>query len=282
MQTLITHMREKASVSRLCPLLGVSRSGFYAARSRLSTPRALSMQETQLQAAFADSAQTYGSRRLSKAMQARGFAMGRHRTRTLMKRLELHARWRRKFRHTTDSKHDLPVADNILNRHFNPDAVNKAWVSDITYIRTASGWLYLAAVLDLHSRKVVGWSMSPNMPADLVCRALQMALTLRQPPTGLIVHSDRGSQYASTAHSELLSRHHCIASMSRKGNCWDNAVMERFFLNLKMERVWRHQYANHTEAVADIADYIVNFYNTRRLHSALGYRSPVDYEQATA
>ena len=161
-------------------------------------------------------------------------------------------------------------------------ALNQALVSDITYLRTRSGWLYLAAVMDLFSRKIVGWAMAPTMPAELVCSALQMAITQRCPAPGLIVHSDRGSQYASEAHRRLLERHGLRASMSRKGNCWDNAVMERFFLNLKMERVWQRDYANHAEATRDVTEYIVGFYNNVRLHSKLGYLSPTAYERDMA
>ena len=159
---------------------------------------------------------------------------------------------------------------------------NRAWVTDITYVRTRSGWLYLAAVMDLFSRKIVGWAMAPGMPAERVCAALRMAIAQRRPAAGLVVHSDRGSQYASDAYRTLLARHGFRASMSRKGNCWDNAVMERFFLNLKMERVWQRDYANHGEATRDITDYIVGFYNDERLHSKLGYLSPNAYERATA
>jgi putative transposase len=191
----------------------------------------------------------------------------------------LKARWRRKFIHTTDSRHNLPVADNVLDRCFNPSAADQVWVCDITYIRTASGWLYLAAVMDLYSRRIVGWAMAPTLPAELVCRALQMAIALRRPKPGLIVHSDRGCQYASQAHRALLAQHGFIASMSRKANCRDNAVMERFFLNLKMERVWQRRHANHAEAINDVTDYIVGFYNTVRLHSTLGYRSPTDFKR---
>ena len=190
--------------------------------------------------------------------------------------------WKRKFSHTTDSKHDLPVAENILNRQFEPAQPNAAWVADMTYIRTRSGWLYLAAVLDLYSRKIVGWAMAPNMEAELVCAALQMAMMQRKPAKGMIVHSDRGSQYASEAYQQLLAKNGLRCSMSRKGNCWDNAVMERFFLNLKMERVWRQDYANHAEATKDIADYIVAFYNNVRLHSTLGNLPPNAYEQKMA
>ncbi|WP_123376409.1 IS3 family transposase, partial [Pseudomonas fluorescens] len=149
-------------------------------------------------------------------------------------------------------------------------------------IRTRSGWLYLAVVLDLFSRKIVGWSMAPNMPAELVCTAMQLAIAQRQPPPGLIAHSDRGSQYASATYRELLARNDMQQSMSRKGNCWDNAVMERFFLSLKMERVWRRDYANHAEAIRDITEYIVGFYNNERLHSKLGYLPPTVYERAMA
>lgn len=170
----------------------------------------------------------------------------------------------------------------MLNRQFTPAKANQAWVADITYIRTRSGWLYLAAVLDLYSRKIVGWAMAPNMPAGLVCSALQMALCQRQPAPGLIVHSDRGSQYASQDYRDLLDRYGLQGSMSRKGNCWDNAVMERFFLNLKMERVWRRDYANHQEAIGDVTDYIVGFYNSKRLHSKLGYLPPNVYERDMA
>jgi transposase InsO family protein len=190
--------------------------------------------------------------------------------------------WKRKFVHTTDSRHELAVAPNVLARQFNPVAPNMAYVSDITYIRTGAGWLYLAIVLDLFSRKVVGWAMAPSMPAALVCDALRMAIQQRRPPPGLIVHSDRGSQYASDQYQALLAEHGFVCSMSRKGNCWDNAVAERFFLNLKMERVWQRNYANHTEAKCDVANYIVEFYNNQRLHSILGNLPPSVYERTMA
>lgn len=276
---LIAQWQKKADTTRLCRLLGVSRSGLYAARRRQQAPRTCALSPP-LQAAFQASGGNYGSRRLCAALKAQGLAVGRYRVRRLMKQNGLKARWRRKFIHTTDSRHDLPVAENLLARRFNPSAPDRAWVADITYIRTSRGWLYLAAVLDLYSRKVVGWAMAPSMPAELVCTALKMAIVLRQPKRGLIVHTDRGSQYASQAHRNLLEKHGLIASMSRKGNCWDNAVMERFFLNLKMERVWQRSYANFSEARTDISHYIVGFYNTHRLHSTLGYRSPTDYEKA--
>lgn len=269
---------QKATVSQWCRVLGVSRSGVYSARKRAANSASVNPLILQAHAAFQASGGCYGSRRLSAAMKQQGLAVGRHRARTLMRANGLRARWRRKFTHTTDSRHDLPVAGNLLERQFKPDEPNQAWASDITYVRTRSGWLYLAVVLDLFSRKVVGWAMAASMPAQLVCEALHMAIASRRPPPGLLVHSDRGSQYASQLHTGLLQRHGMVCSMSRKGNCWDNAVVERFFLNLKMERVWTRDYANHAEAKADIADYIVGFYNPIRLHSTLGYQSPNSYE----
>ncbi len=237
---------------------------------------------TSVKTLFMNCGRTYGSRRLQAALNFQGVSVGRYRVRRLMREHQLRPVWKRKIVHTTNSKHDLPIAANILERQFDPAAANRAWVADITYIRTRRGWLYLAAVLDLYSRKVVGWAMAPNMPAELVCSALQMAIAQRQPAPGLVVHSDRGSQYASEAYRALLRRHGLVLSMSRKGNCWDNAVMERFFLNLKMERVWQRDYANHAEAIADIADYIVGFYNNVRLHSRLGYLPPNLYERHAA
>ena len=279
----IDQLQQKAAgVASLCRLLNVSRSGYYAARRRAQRPAKLCAITPYLQAAFAESGQSYGSRRLRIALDNRGIAITRYRVRALMHINDLRPVWKRKFIHTTDSKHTLPIADNVLDRQFSPDETNQAWVADITYIRTRSGWLYLAAVLDLFSRKIVGWAMAPTMPAELVCAALQMAIAQRQPPAGLIVHSDRGSQYASELHRALLNRHGLLASMSRKGNCWDNAVMERFFLNLKMERVWQRDYANHAEAIRDVTDYIVSFYNSVRLHSTLGYLPPNVFEQKTA
>ncbi len=277
--TLIGDLKKKAvSVSQACSALGVSRSGYYsAAKASLAAPKVCAV-SVHLKAAFAASGRTYGSRRLRTALQSRGITIGRHRVRSLMRTNQLRSVWRRKFIHTTDSKHSMPVAANVLNREFVRTLPNQAWVSDITYIRTGSGWLYLAAVLDLHSRKIVGWAMAPEMPATLVCAALQMAIVQRNPEPGLVVHSDRGTQYASSLHQTLLTQHGLVASMSRKGNCWDNAVMERFFLNLKMERVWQKDYANHAEAITDIADYIVNFYNAVRLHSTLGNLSPIAFE----
>ena len=280
---LIEDLQEKAiTVSQACRLLEVSRSGFYAAAKRRQQAPVLCADSVHLRAAFAASGRTYGSRRLCTALHMSGVVMGRHRIRSLMRANGLRPVWRRKFVHTTDSKHTLPVSPNVLARQFDKALPNLAWVSDITYIRTRSGWLYLAAVLDLHSRKIVGWAMAPEMPATLVCTALQMAIVQRNPAAGLVVHSDRGTQYASAQHQGLLKKYGLVGSMSRKGNCWDNAVMERFFLNLKMERVWQKDYANHSEAMTDVADYIVGFYNCTRLHSKLGNLSPNVFERKSA
>ena len=280
---LLENLQEKAvTVSQACRTLEVSRSGYYAAAKRCSTAPVVCAASVHLKAAFAASGRTYGSRRLSTALHMSGVTMGRHRVRSLMRANGLRPVWRRKFLHTTDSKHTMPVSPNVLARQFDKALPNQAWVSDITYIRTRSGWLYLAAVLDLHSRKIVGWAMAPEMPATLVCTALQMAIVQRNPAAGLLVHSDRGTQYASAQHQGLLKKYGLVGSMSRKGNCWDNAVIERFFLNLKMERVWQKDYANHSEAMTDVADYIVGFYNCTRLHSKLGNLSPNAFERKSA
>jgi putative transposase len=279
---IISHLQEKAiSVWQSCRILEVSRSGYYEARHRSAKP-ILCKASVHLKAAFMASHQSYGSRRLVSELAMQGIKIGRYKVRRLMREAKLKPVWKRKFVNTTDSKHDMPVAANILNRQFNPVAPNLAYVTDITYIRTDSGWLYLAIVLDLFSRKLVGWAMAPTMPAELVCAALNMAIQQRQPAPGLIVHSDRGSQYASHLYQNLLNKHGFVCSMSRKGNCWDNAVAERFFLNLKMECVWQRQYANHAEAKNDIILYIVGFYNCKRLHSKLGNLPPSVFERNMA
>lgn len=212
----------------------------------------------------------------------RGVQMGRWRVRRLMRESGLHPVWKRKFVSTTNSKHGYGVAENLLNRQFDVAQPNQAWVSDMTYIHTRQGWLYLAVVMDLCSRKIVGWATVATMHTELVAAALHMALQQRRPPRGLVLHSDRGSQYAWDADQALLVEHGIRCSMSCKGNCWDNAVIERFFLNLKMERVWHRDYASHAEAEMDITQYIVGFYNYTRLHSTLGYTTPAHYESNIA
>jgi len=221
---------------------------------------------------------SYGSRRIRKALNALGYPIGIRKTKSLMKESGVFVRYRKKYKVTTNSKHSKPLFDNVLNRQFKVEMPDKAYSSDITYVHTQEGWLYLAVVIDLFSRKVVGWSMSSRMTAELVCDALRMALWQRKPKPGLIVHSDRGSQYASHAYRRLLKQFACIGSMSRKGNCWDNAVTESFFGSLKQERVqWRH-YLTRYEAQQDVLNYITVFYNSYRLHSYLGYVNPSHFE----
>ncbi len=269
--------QEAVPVTQACRVLGVSRAGYYQHRQRV--PHAQDgVASVHVRAAFTASGKSYGSRRLRTALARDGVQMGRFRVRRLMRENGLRPVWRRKFISTTDSKHTYAVAENLLNRQFDVARPNEAWVSDITYIRTRQGWLYLAVVMDLFSRKIVGWATAATMPTELVAAALRMALQQRRPAPGLLLHSDRGSQYASEAYQALLTSQGIRCSMSRKGNCWDNAVMERFFLNLKMERVWQRDYANHAEAKLDITQYIVGFYNCTRLHSTLGYVAPVQYE----
>ena len=291
---LINQVQQKA-VSQACRVLHVSRSGYYAAKRRMEQ-HTICAASVQVKAAFAANQRCYGSRRIVDELKAQSILMGRFKVRRLMREAGLKPVWKKKFVNTTDSKHDLPVAENLLKRQFNPAQSNRAWASNITYIRTQTGWLYLAAVMDLHSRKIIGWAMSSTMPAALACQALQMAIGQRQPAAGLIVHSDRGSQYASHEYQALLKQHGIVCSMSRKGNCWEfasgrhfgaaksshNAVMERFFLNLKMERVWQREYANQMEAQKDVTEYIVGFYNATRRHAALGNLAPIAFEKQFA
>lgn len=236
----------------------------------------------QIKDIFNSSGKNYGSRRIKQVLAARSIQAGRYKVRQVMKTQGLTATWTKAFVRTTDSKHQLPIAPNLLDQQFNPVAPNTAWVADMTYIHTSSGWLYLAVVMDLYSRKIVGYAMSSRMTADLVCTALQVAIHTRQPSIGLIMHTDRGSQYCSIQYQELLKQHGLRCSMSAKGLCYDNAVMERFFLNLKMERVWQQHYANHQEATKDVSHYITVFYNQIRLHSKLGYLSPNQFEKNTS
>ena len=222
---------------------------------------------------------SYGSRRMKVALNCLGYPVSRDKARKLMREAGVQVRHRKKFKATTNSNHKQPVYDNLLQRQFDVAQIDEAYVADITYIWTREGWLYLAVVIDLCSRKVVGWSMSSRMKAQLVCDALRMAIWRRRPKAGLIHHSDRGSQYAGKDFRRLLKAHGFQGSMSRKGDCWDNAVAESFFGSLKQERVqWRH-YQTRYEAQQDILDYIAMFYNGYRLHSTLGYMSPNQYEK---
>jgi putative transposase len=277
----IRRQRKAYPVTVLCQVMEVSRSGFY--QHLRTEPKKISKDQFALESAtkelFQKSKKSYGARRISNGLRKQGFNVGRHQAGSLMHRLELRVESRRRFKVTTDSKHDHPIAPNHLNREFQVDVPDKVWASDITYIWTCQGWLYLAVVLDMFSRKVVGWSLQATMTADLVMEALAMAVGRRQPLHGLLHHSDRGSQYASEAYRKELVKYGMIASMSRKGDCWDNAVVERFFRSLKTELTDHNLYSTRAEARRDIIEYIEMFYNSNRFHSYLGYQSPAEFEE---
>ena len=267
----------------MCAVLQVSRSGYYAWRTRSPSVRAerrelLAAEMTAIHSERHKS--SYGSPRMHRELLSRGREVCENTVAKLMKELGLRAVTAKKFRHTTDSNHKYPVAENTLNREFQQEHPNRAWVSDITYIPTREGWLYLVCVLDLYSRKVVGWSMSPRITKELVLDALQSAIATRCPGEELLHHSDRGSQYASGAFRDLLKRHGITCSMSRRGNCYDNAAMESFFATLKKELVHQQDYATREQARQSLFEYIEVFYNRERRHSALEYVSPEEYEQA--
>jgi len=268
----------------MCRALEVSRSGFYAWRKRPESRRSIKnrLLVDKIKEVHQKSRKTYGSPRVHVQLVAEGERCGRSRVERLMRANEIRAKQKRKFVLTTDSKHDLPVASNILERKFAVDEPNTVWLSDITYIPTDEGWLYLAGVLDLCSRTAVGWSMSETLEKTLVLDALKMAYQRRRPGKGLLHHSDRGSQYASDDYGYLLKSYGMRMSMSRKGDCWDNAVMESFFGTLKKELVHNRRYRTRAEARQDIFEFIEVFYNRERLHSSLGYMSPADYEKQIA
>lgn len=222
---------------------------------------------------------SYGSRRTAERLRMQGHPVGRYRARSLMKKAGVSVTHRKKFRRTTDSKHNLPVAPNLLNRNFQVDRPDKVWCSDITYLWTMEGWLYLAVIIDLFSRKVIGWAMSHRMKASLVMEALSMAYWRRKPAKGLIHHSDRGSQYAASHYRHRLDVYGMLCSMSRKGDCWDNAVVESFFHSLKTEWTSKILYQTRNDARNDVIKYIEMFYNSQRLHSYLGYKQPNDFEK---
>jgi putative transposase len=274
---------EKAGygVRRLCRVLQVAPSGYYAWRRR--PPSARSTQDGRLlrvlQVEHAASRQTYGRVRLQRALRARGLWVGDKRVRRLMQLGQLHARRRRPFRLTTDSAHAWPIAGNHVARRFTVAAPNRVWAADITAVPTREGWTYLAVVLDLYARRVIGWAIESTLETRLVLTAFTRAIATRRVTHGLIHHSDRGSQYASGAYQQALAAHGVIASMSRVGDCWDNAPVESFFSGLKREALPDGGWATRTTAQLALADHI-DFYNRRRLHSANDYRSPVDTEAA--
>jgi transposase InsO family protein len=281
-------------IEAMCRVLRVSRSAFYDfkacptnQRDRQDRDRQDKELKAKIQSVFKEYEGRYGSPRVHLELCAQGFRCSPKRVARLMRELELVATKPLRFVTTTDSRHGFPVAANLLNREFDVEAiadVNRKWAGDITYIATAQGWLYLAVVLDLKSRKVVGWSMKDTIDKSLVQEALEMATKRRLDgpmKENLLFHSDRGSQYASSSYREQLEQHGIICSMSRKGNCWDNAPLESFFATLKKELGNRHKYQSHQQTKASLFYYIEVFYNRKRRHSALGYISPHDYEQAS-
>jgi transposase InsO family protein len=275
--------REKAMfpIDLLCTVLGVSRAGFYAAQGRPEPERRREDQRLAVDVAAAHVASRgrYGSPRVYRELQAQGCEVGRHRVARLMREQGLRARRKRRFQYTTDSRHGLPVAANVLDRQFTVATPNTVWASDITYLWTREGWLYLVVILDLFSRRVIGWALHDRITRQLAVDALTMALGHRKPSPGLVHHSDRGSQYASGDYQAILAAHGVVCSMSRRGNCWDNAVAESFFSTLKIELAHDADWTTHAEARGDVGEYVEIFYNTQRRHSALDYLSPVAFER---
>jgi len=265
----------------LCEVMRVSRSGYYAWLTREDSARESENRKfvPLVRELHMQSGRTYGTRRIADDLRDLGIPCGRYRARTLMAMAGVSVSRRRKFKVTTESSHDLPVAPNLLSRDFSAQGPNRAWVGDITYIWTREGWLYLAVVIDLFSRMVVGWSLGARITRRLVMDALMMGVNRRRPGSGLLHHSDRGVQYCSGDFRELLTTFGMTCSMSRKGNCWDNAVAESFFGTLKTERVFLTDYKTRDEARTDIVDYIEMFYNSRRRHSYLGNISPRRFEK---
>ena len=274
---------EKANypLTLLCRVMKVARSGYYAWQS---SEKSLRQRENEkliplVREIHRESKETYGTRRMAKALLAQGIPCGRARARTLMRLADVSVKQKRKFKVTTNSRHSLPVAPNLLSRNFEAEEPNQAWVSDITYIWTHERWLYLAVTLDLFSRQVVGWAMNNRLTSKLVTDALNMAFFRRQPDPGLVYHSDQGSQYCSLDFQKLLASYSMLSSMSHKGDCFDNAVAESFFSTLKTERICFTNYKTREEAKGSIVEYIEMFYNSRGLHSYLGYVSPREFEE---
>lgn len=275
---------EKANypIALMCRALGVSRSGYYEWSQATPSTRAKVDEELGVEIAeiHQESRRRYGSPRIHDELTRRGRRTGRKRVARLMRERGLYGRRRRRYRRTTDSDHDQPIAPNLLNRDFQAERADQCWVADITYLWTAEGWLYLAVILDLYSRRVVGWSMADHLRTELALGALEMALGHRSVPPGLVHHSDRGCQYASHAYRERLSKLGMLSSMSRRADCWDNAVAESFFSTLKLELVYRTGWSTRAEARLDVHEYIEVFYNRKRRHSSIGYSTPVEFEQA--
>jgi transposase InsO family protein len=268
----------------MCRALTVSPASYYAWRSRPESHRAVSTRTllSAIRVIHRESRETYGSPSIWDALIKRGHGVGEHRIARLMRVEGIRAKTVKTWRATTQSNHRLPVAENTLNRQFTVEHPNRVWAGDLTYVWTTEGWLYLAVVLDLYSRTVIGWAMGHRLTVDLAEHALTMALANRKPTAGLLHHSDRGNQYAATSYQQLLTTHGITTSMSRRGNCWDNACVESFFGTLKRELVYHRHYATREDATQDIFEYIEVFYNRRRRHSTLGYDSPAEFEARTA
>jgi putative transposase len=266
---------------RSCAALRVSVSGFRSAVHRQPSRRSVEDQRltTIIQVVHAESRKTYGSPRIHAELRARGERLGRKRVARLMRSAGLCRTPTRRFVTTTDSDHDLPIADNVLQQDFTATAPNQRWVTDITYVATDEGWLFVAGIIDLFARRLVGWSMQPRMDTTLVLNALSMAVSSRRPPPGLIHHSDRGSQYASQLYRQALANHGFVPSMSRRACCYDNAAMESFWHTLKVELIYRRHFHTRDEARQAIFEYIEVFYNQIRRHSSIGYVSPMAFEQ---
>ena len=268
----------------MCRALTVSPAGYYTWAGRPESDRSVHNRAllSAIRVIHRESRETYGSPSIWDALVKRGHGVGENRIARLMRVEGIRAKTVKKWRATTQSNHRLPVAENTLNRQFTVEHPNRVWAGDITYVWTTEGWLYLAVVLDLYSRTVIGWAMGHRLTVDLAEHALTMALANRKPTAGLLHHSDRGSQYAATSYQQLLTTHGITTSMSRRGNCWDNACVESFFGTLKRELVYHRHYATREEAKQDIFEYIEVFYNRRRRHSTLGYDSPAEFEARTA
>jgi putative transposase len=273
--------RSAFGVERMCRILRVSRSGYYDWRDREPSELQLRHQRLlpEIKRVFKDSRKTYGSPRVFKALRGEGQVCGKHQVAGLMMQHGITPKRRRKFKRTTDSDHNYPVAPNLVERVFEAEALNRLWTSDITYVWTSEGWLYLAVILDVCSRRIVGWGMSNRLQEDLVIAALEQAFGRRRVETGLIFHSDQGSQFAGDACQKLLEDQRVRPSMSRKGDCYDNAISESFFGTLKTELIYADKFETREEARLKIFDYIEVFYNRQRIHSSIGYKTPVDFER---
>lgn len=276
----ISAHRETFKVGRMCKLLNVSRSGYHAWRNRPESRRSRENRalEAKIRVLHAASHSIYGAPRIHRDLIDDGIRGSKNRVARIMRKAGIRSRTKKKFKATTNSRHNFPIAPNLLNQDFNVDAPDRTWVGDITYIHTNEGWLYLAVLLDLFNREVVGWSASSRMTRQLAIDALQMAFDRRDPGKDLLHHSDRGSQYASTDYQNILKEHGIICSMSRKGNCYDNAVAESFFGRLKSEWVNHNRYLSRSEAMRSLFYYIEIFYNRKRRHSSINYVTPQEYE----